>query len=103
MVYSFHSFVSVTLSKPPLAESKNFLSRPSTPNLNETASPPAAPRFPWLLTGAAAVAGAAAFWAVNKYVVPMVWGDKPSSRSRKAADDDVDDLDLGLDDDDDEG
>ena len=40
---------------------------------------------------------------MNKYVVPMVWGDKPSSRSRKAADDDVDDLDLGLDDDDDEG
>ena len=71
--------------------------------LGATTPPPAAPRFPWLLTGAAAVAGAAAFWAVNKYVVPMVWGDKPSSRSRKAADDDVDDLDLGLDDDDDEG
>lgn len=61
----------------------------------------AAPGFPWGKVGLAIVAGAAGFWAVNKYVVPKFTGDgkeEPADDDGRADDDDdgvdgADDLD----------
>jgi hypothetical protein len=38
----------------------------------------------WLKVGVALVVGAAGFWAVNKWVVPMVKGEGETKRKRRA-------------------
>jgi 2-phospho-L-lactate transferase/gluconeogenesis factor (CofD/UPF0052 family) len=63
---------------------------PVVGGLGDAAAPPADGQ-PWLKLGIALVAGAAGFWAVNKWVVPMVSG---------GSDDGVDDADDSADEDD---
>lgn len=57
--------------------------------LGEASAAPAG--IPWVKLGVAAAVGAAGFWAVNKFVVPMVVGEEAPPRRRRPRDDDDED------------
>jgi len=62
---------------------------PTRSGIGAVGDPPADAGFPWLTAGIAVVVGAAGFWAVNKWVVPKLSGDRDADDADDGDDDDI--------------
>lgn len=76
----------VSLPGPRLPALPGDVTRPGLPPLPAGGVVPVPEKKPrtWLKVGVALVVGAAGFWAVNKWVVPMVKGEGETKRKRRA-------------------